>query len=190
MHWANLHFLLLQLSILKCSVTLSAMLIYYGTFPGKSTHSMSPWSVCALMHSLRNREVELEVCRQLQGHNLIGIRERWWDSSQNQSSVMDGYRPFRDDGPGRWRGEVALCTREERECTHLWQARTLFAQPQRGTPRFPSSMDLQPPPGHFALSQGLCWSRGNCSLYTVMNFIYLIPSHVNLRSRNVCFTYK
>lgn len=37
----------------------------------------------------------------LQVYNLIGITERWWDSSQDWSAEMAGYWLFRQDRLGR-----------------------------------------------------------------------------------------
>lgn len=39
-----------------------------------------------------NKQEELEACIQLQGTDLIGITGIWWDSSQDWSAVLDGYR--------------------------------------------------------------------------------------------------
>ena len=38
-----------------------------------------------------NKQEELEVCVQSQGHDLIAITETWWDSSHDWNVVMDGY---------------------------------------------------------------------------------------------------
>lgn len=46
---------------------------------------------------MENKQEVLEVCMQLQGCNLIGFTETWWDSSHDQSAAMDGYRIFRKD---------------------------------------------------------------------------------------------
>lgn len=39
-----------------------------------------------------NKWEELEACIQLQGYDLIGVTEIRWDSSQDWSAAMDGYR--------------------------------------------------------------------------------------------------
>ena len=39
-----------------------------------------------------NKQEELEACIRLQGNDLIGITEIWWDSSQDWSAAMDRYR--------------------------------------------------------------------------------------------------
>jgi len=40
---------------------------------------------------------ELEVCMQLQGCDLAGIMEMWWDGSHDWSAAMKRYRLFRKD---------------------------------------------------------------------------------------------
>ncbi|PKU42357.1 rna-directed dna polymerase from mobile element jockey- hypothetical protein [Limosa lapponica baueri] len=42
-----------------------------------------------------NKQEELEICVQSQGHNLIA--ETWWDSSHDWNAVMDGYILFRKE---------------------------------------------------------------------------------------------
>ncbi|GAB0208750.1 hypothetical protein GRJ2_003340700 [Grus japonensis] len=51
--------------------------------------------------SMGNKEEELETCVCLQGYDLIGITEMWWDSSYDWSVGMEGYRLFRKDRQGR-----------------------------------------------------------------------------------------
>ncbi|GAB0185603.1 hypothetical protein GRJ2_001025600 [Grus japonensis] len=52
-----------------------------------------------------NKQEELEMCVRLQGYDLIGITETWWDRSYDWSVGMEGYRLFRKDRQGR-RGEA------------------------------------------------------------------------------------
>jgi len=66
-----------------------------------------------------NKQEELEICVQSQGHDLIAITEMWWDSSQDWSAVVDGYTLFRKDRPARRGGEVALYLKEQLECIEL-----------------------------------------------------------------------
>jgi len=48
-----------------------------------------------------NKQEEVEICVQLQGHDRITITEKWWDSSHDWNAVMDGYVLFRQDRPTR-----------------------------------------------------------------------------------------
>ncbi|GAB0204840.1 hypothetical protein GRJ2_002949600 [Grus japonensis] len=51
--------------------------------------------------SMGNKQEELEMCVRLQGYDLIGITETWWDSSSDWSVGMEGYRLFRKDRQDR-----------------------------------------------------------------------------------------
>ena len=53
--------------------------------------------LCANVCSMGNKQEELEVCTCLQGYDLIGIMEMWWDGSCDWSVGMEGYRLFRKD---------------------------------------------------------------------------------------------
>ena len=44
-----------------------------------------------------NKHEKLEMCAHLQGYDLIGITEMWWDVSYDWSVGMGGYRLFRKD---------------------------------------------------------------------------------------------
>ncbi|GAB0205316.1 mitochondrial enolase superfamily member 1 [Grus japonensis] len=66
-----------------------------------------------------NKQEELETCVCLQGYDLIGITETWWDSSCDWSVGMEGYRLFRKDRQGRRGGDVALYVNEQLECMDL-----------------------------------------------------------------------
>ncbi|GAB0179529.1 hypothetical protein GRJ2_000418200 [Grus japonensis] len=66
-----------------------------------------------------NKQEELETCVCLQGCDLIGITETWWDSSYDWSVGMEGYRLFRKDRQGRRGGGVALYVNHQLECMEL-----------------------------------------------------------------------
>lgn len=65
---------------------------------------------------------------QLQGYDLIGITEMWWDCSHSWSVAMDGYKLFGKDGEkgelrcmresstDTWRSSVGWVTRKLRAC--------------------------------------------------------------------------
>jgi len=44
-----------------------------------------------------NKREELETCSWLQGYDLFGIMEIWWDGSYDWSVGMEGYRLSRKD---------------------------------------------------------------------------------------------
>jgi len=83
--------------------------------PACSSSSLNYTSACRM----GNKQEELEICVQLQGHDFIAITETWWDSSHDLNAVMDGYRLFRKDTPTRRGGGVALYVREQLECIEL-----------------------------------------------------------------------
>lgn len=56
---------------------------------------------------------------QLQGYNLVGIMETWWDGSNVCSFAVKGFRLFRKYRMGRRGGGVALYMREHLECMEL-----------------------------------------------------------------------
>ncbi|GAB0210230.1 hypothetical protein GRJ2_003488800 [Grus japonensis] len=76
-----------------------------GLQPGSSHH--------------RNKQEELEICAHLQGYDLIGITETWWDGSYDWSVGMEGYRLFRKDRQGRRGGDVDLYVNDQLECMEL-----------------------------------------------------------------------
>ena len=47
-----------------------------------------------------SKQEELETCASLQGYDLIGITETWWDGSYDWTVGMEGYRLFRTDRQG------------------------------------------------------------------------------------------
>ncbi|GAB0202872.1 hypothetical protein GRJ2_002752800 [Grus japonensis] len=63
-----------------------------------------------------NKQEELETCVCLEGYDLIGITETWWDSSYDWSVGMEGYRFFRKDRQGRQGGDVTLYVNDQLEC--------------------------------------------------------------------------
>ncbi|KAK4816349.1 hypothetical protein QYF61_015663 [Mycteria americana] len=65
-----------------------------------------------------NKHDELEICVQLQGYDLVGIMEAWWDGSHDWSIAMEGYRLFRKDRKGRG-GRFSLCVSVHLECMEL-----------------------------------------------------------------------
>ena len=69
--------------------------------------------------SMGNKQEELEMCAHLQGHDIIGITETWWDVSYDWSVAMDGYRLFRKDRPGRQGEGVAIYVRDRLESMEL-----------------------------------------------------------------------
>ncbi|GAB0179465.1 hypothetical protein GRJ2_000411800 [Grus japonensis] len=66
-----------------------------------------------------NKQEELETCTCLQGYDLIGITETWWDGSYEWSVGMEGERLFRKDRQGRQGGGVALYVNDQLECMEL-----------------------------------------------------------------------
>ncbi|GAB0203333.1 hypothetical protein GRJ2_002798900 [Grus japonensis] len=66
-----------------------------------------------------NKQEELETCARLQGYDLIGIMERWWNGSYDWSVGMEGYRLFRKDRQGRGGGGVTLYVNDQLECMEL-----------------------------------------------------------------------
>ena len=51
--------------------------------------------------SMGNKQEELETCARLQGYDLIGITEMWWDGSYDWTFGMEEYMLFRKDRQGR-----------------------------------------------------------------------------------------
>jgi len=48
------------------------------------------------------------MCASLQGYDLSGITQTWWDGSCDWSFGIEGYRLFRKDRQGRQGGAVTL----------------------------------------------------------------------------------
>jgi len=44
-----------------------------------------------------NKQEEIEICMQSQGHDLIVITETWWDNSQDWNAIIDGDINFRQN---------------------------------------------------------------------------------------------
>ncbi|GAB0203667.1 hypothetical protein GRJ2_002832300 [Grus japonensis] len=59
------------------------------------------------------------MCACLQGYDLTGIMETWWDVSYDWSIGMEGYRLFRKDRQGRRGEDVALYVNHQLECMEL-----------------------------------------------------------------------
>jgi len=59
------------------------------------------------------------TCAHLQGCNLIGIMEMWWDGSYEWSVGMQGCRLFRKDRQGRQGGDVPLYVNDWLKCMEL-----------------------------------------------------------------------
>jgi len=57
--------------------------------------------LCGSASSMGNIQEELETCAHLQGCDLIGIVDTWWDGSYDWSIGMEGYRLFSKDWQGR-----------------------------------------------------------------------------------------
>ncbi|GAB0182364.1 cAMP-dependent protein kinase inhibitor alpha [Grus japonensis] len=66
-----------------------------------------------------NKQEELETCARLQGCDLIGIMEMWWDGSYDRTVGMEGYRLFRKYRQGRQGEDVALYVNDQLECMEL-----------------------------------------------------------------------
>ena len=49
-----------------------------------------------------NENDALEFCVQLQGKDLVGITETWWDGSHDWSVAMERYRLFRKKESQLW----------------------------------------------------------------------------------------
>ncbi|GAB0203486.1 hypothetical protein GRJ2_002814200 [Grus japonensis] len=69
--------------------------------------------------SMGNKQEELETCVCLQGYDIIGITETWWDGSYDWSVGMEGYRLFRKDRQGRRGGGITLYVNDQLECMEL-----------------------------------------------------------------------
>ncbi|GAB0190981.1 hypothetical protein GRJ2_001563400 [Grus japonensis] len=59
------------------------------------------------------------MCVRLQGYDIIGITETWWDGTYDWSVGMEGYRLFRKDRQGRRGGGVTLYVNDQLECMEL-----------------------------------------------------------------------
>ncbi|GAB0192581.1 hypothetical protein GRJ2_003481800 [Grus japonensis] len=68
--------------------------------------------------SMGNKQEELETCARLQGYDLIGITETWWDRSYDWSVGMEEYRLFRKDRQGRQGGGVTLYVNDQPDGVH------------------------------------------------------------------------
>jgi len=73
----------------------------------------------ANVHSVGNKQEELETCAHLWGYDTIGITEVWWGNSYDWSIGMGVYRLFRKDRQGRRGGGAAVCVKNQLECMEL-----------------------------------------------------------------------
>jgi len=71
------------------------------------------------VHSLGNKQEELETTVLLENHNIVDIIKTHRDDSHNWKVVINGYRLFRRDRQGRKGGGVATYIREGIECEEL-----------------------------------------------------------------------
>jgi len=72
------------------------------------------------------------MCAHLQGCDLTGITETWWDSSCDWSAAMEGYRLFRKDRQGRRGGGIILCVNElDLSCEEWLKELGLFSLERR-----------------------------------------------------------
>ncbi|GAB0204256.1 hypothetical protein GRJ2_002891200 [Grus japonensis] len=79
------------------------------TPPGKPACSITSLEcLYTIACSMGNKQEEVEICVQSQGHDLIAITETWQDSLHDWNAVMDGYILFRKDRPAMRGGRLAL----------------------------------------------------------------------------------
>ncbi|GAB0175694.1 hypothetical protein GRJ2_000034600 [Grus japonensis] len=102
-------------------VTLGRYIKRIPATPANKSASLGAQLKCLYTNarSMGNKQEELEMCVCLQGYDLIGITETWWDSSYDWSVGMEGYRLFRKDRQGRRGGGVALYVNDQLECMEL-----------------------------------------------------------------------
>ncbi|GAB0185452.1 hypothetical protein GRJ2_001010500 [Grus japonensis] len=102
-------------------VTLGRYIKRIPATPANKSASLGAQLKCLYVNtrSVGNKQEELETCVSLQGYDLIGITETWWDSSYDWSVGMEGYRLFRKDRQGRRGGGIALYVSDQLECMEL-----------------------------------------------------------------------
>ncbi|GAB0200352.1 hypothetical protein GRJ2_002500600 [Grus japonensis] len=102
-------------------VTLGRYIKRIPATPANKSASLGAQLKCLYVNtrSMGNKQEELEMCVRLQGYDLIGITETWWDGSYDWSIGMEGYRLFRKDRQGRRGGGVALYINDQLECMEL-----------------------------------------------------------------------
>ena len=64
------------------------------------------------VHSIGNKQEELETVVQLGKYDLIDITGTWWDESHDWNTLIEDYRLFRRDRQGRRGGGVAPYVRK------------------------------------------------------------------------------
>lgn len=57
--------------------------------------------------SMGNKQDELRICVQEQGHNLIAVTERQWDSLHDWNAIIEHYVLFRKNKLGKGGGGIA-----------------------------------------------------------------------------------
>ncbi|GAB0175856.1 hypothetical protein GRJ2_000050800 [Grus japonensis] len=105
-------------------VTLGEYIKRVPATPANKSASSGAQLTClyANTRSMGNKQEELETCVCLQGYDLIGITETWWDGSYDWSVGMEGYRLFRkdrQDRQGRQGGGIVLYINDHLECMEL-----------------------------------------------------------------------
>ena len=55
-----------------------------------------------------NKQEKLHVCMCLQGYDVIGITETWWDGSHNRNVGIGRHKLFRKERQGKMGESVAL----------------------------------------------------------------------------------
>lgn len=64
------------------------------------SHQGPNLKVSMQIHNIGNKQQEFEMCGCLQGYDLTGIIEIWYDGSYDWSVEVEGYRILRKDGQG------------------------------------------------------------------------------------------
>ncbi|GAB0210150.1 hypothetical protein GRJ2_003480800 [Grus japonensis] len=102
-------------------VTLGRYIKRIPSTPANKSASSGAQLKCLYVNarSMGNKQEELEMCVRLQGYDLIGITETWWDSSCDWSVGMEGHRLFRKDRQGRRGGGITLYINDQLECMEL-----------------------------------------------------------------------
>lgn len=71
------------------------------------------------VHSMRNKQEELEALAQPQRCDITGISETWWDGFCDWSALLESSRLFWGDRQGRRGRRMALYVMEGLECLEL-----------------------------------------------------------------------
>jgi len=62
---------------------------------------------------------ELQMCMCIQGYDVIGITEMWWDGSHDWNIGMDRFKLFRKDRQWKRGGSAALLINNQLESMEL-----------------------------------------------------------------------